>query len=225
MPKTTKKAKTPRVKSGGKTDRGSKDPVTGLTLDLQGIGAIQSDKIYDSSSEQIRRLQSLAGGIITDEVFLELEYSDNAIVLNTITRRGGAATGSGGAGDYYNRNIFFGRFLPANGNTKNFQVDSYYRGGFYPWDTWDETASSRIPTTYEHVTRIDAGNLVLSTNLFSSISGLRGEEQVLFSTDPVTDFDAGWTSSQSRNAIPGEVSTFFQTGWHNADIFFTSNLI
>ena len=224
-PKKPKKPKTPRApKASGGSGRG-KDPITGIALDLQGIGEIQSDKVYDSSSGQVKNILKLIGVPFSDDLLLELEYSSNAIILNSITRRSGAETGANGKGDYYNRNIFAGKFLPSNGGEKSFQVDSYYRGGFYPWDTWDDASQQRMPTTYEHVTRIDAAGFTLSSNIFKSYAGFPRSERVLFSTELVTDYEDGWTSSQSRNAIPGEVAQFFQTGWHNPEIFFSSNLI
>ena len=233
MSKKSKKAKNPKVKGGGKAGKGGgNDPITGIALDIQGVGRIQSDTVYDSSSEQASRLKSLLGSGITDEILLELEYSSNAIVLNTITRRRGAETGIGGAGDYYNRNIFFGRFLPPNGKERDFLVDSYYRGGFYPWDTWDDASQQRISTTYEHVTKfegVEGANLILSTNLLKTYqntfgnSGVRG--RIFFSTEPSIDSDEGWTSSNSRGAIPREVSDLFLVGWHNPSVFFSSNLI
>jgi hypothetical protein len=226
MTKKPKKAKTPKAAKGrGGSVGGGKDPITGITLDLQGIGEIQSDKIYDSSSGQVKSILRLIGAPFSDDLRLELEYNSNAIILNSITRRSGATTGENGTSDYYNRNIFLGKFLPTNGGERSFQVDSYYRGGFYPWDTWDDASQQRMPSTYEHVTRIDAAGFALSSNIFKSYSGFPRSERVLFSTEQVTDYEDGWTSSQSRNAIPGEVAQFFQTGWHNPEIFFSSNLI
>lgn len=225
MAKKPKKPKTPKApKASGGSGRG-KDPITGMALNLQGIGEIQSDKVYDSSSGQVKNILKLIGAPFAEDLLLELEYGSSAIILNSITRKSAAETGTSGTSDYYNRNIFFGKFLPSNGSERSFQVDSYYRGGFYPWDTWDDASQQRIPTTYEHVTKIQAANFVLSSNLLKSYRDFPSSETILYSTEPISDIDAGWTSSQSRSAIPGEVAQYFQTGWHNAETFFSSNLI
>jgi hypothetical protein len=88
MPKKPKKAKTPKAPKGRGGIGGGKDPVTGLAINLEGIGKVISDKVYDKDSAVAKEWFSYFAYQSPDitESFIEFEFSDKYIVGTTQQR-------------------------------------------------------------------------------------------------------------------------------------------
>jgi len=86
--KTPKKAKTPKAPKGRGGNGSGRDTVTGLTVNLEGIGRIESDKVYDKDSAIAKEWFSYYAYRLPDivESFIEFEFSEKYIIGTTLSK-------------------------------------------------------------------------------------------------------------------------------------------
>jgi hypothetical protein len=207
MAKKSRTPKTPRVK-GGKSGKSGQDAVTGLYWEVDGIGRLQSDKVYSISYEQAQKAIQpfLNQGYFNDSrppedypIQLEIELSSNRMAISSIDAQGNKA-----------RDVLTGQLSFSKGRLSRFNIV--------------ESASFGIDGNggYESgiIESFGSGRLLSNPNSFYSIyldmanAGLQIGNY----------FSNGTTAEGNRSAFTTYgAGKFFGQGWENN--LFNSNLI
>ena len=219
MAKKPKKAKTPKPGKGGGNGGGGKDPVTGLTINLEGIGKVTSDKVYDKDSAVTKEWFSYYAYRSPDvtESFIEFEFSDKYIVTTMQERY---TNGDAWVVRLVMQGLFKYKGKRISSATVVFLAeDNIGPGSFYG-------------TTTPHLsgevlgTRGGSKTIANPNSLFSwaeTLSGFEGENNKLLEYNS-GDIDNGIQATGDESDIRAFAGgKFFQEGWWNDP--FTPNLI
>jgi hypothetical protein len=210
MAKQPKKSKTPKVRGGGKTGRSGQDAITGLYWEVDGIGKLQSDKVYSISYEQMQKaLTTFWGEGYTDDtrpadeypVTLEVEIAKNMLVATSKDKHGNTSR-SILRGDY---EFTQGKLTSAR-ITESVYVDAFVSGGLLE--------TSGMAESYPGGRRIEKVNDYFSFYVAMNPGGNIISEYYSSETD---------ISGNPSYFLQYGEGRFFYNGWQNNP--FDSNLI
>ncbi len=204
MPQKNKGKNKNRKRSGiGSTEGRQRDEVTGLSIEVDGIGQITSDKVYDRNSSFVKNTFLSEGGQEYFREFdLEVEFNNEFIVasIRTLSQDSRVST---------SRTVFQGEFKYEGRKVKSARIDyiAQASGGDYGWGTLQRLVIS-IPQPSS------------AASWKSSLDPIQGTV--------VAEFDIGINSpGEITGNYEGVVSfgngRFFYEGWENEP--FSTNLL
>ena len=121
MGKKNKQRKKGRASKGFNSTprKQGKDAVTGLSVELDNYGTLESDKVYGPDSELIQRANQEAGFTIEGDLWYEFELgSDKVVFTSRFTGNENSFTDEG-----YQRGVVTGKFDYANGRLTSAVID------------------------------------------------------------------------------------------------------
>ncbi len=119
MSKKSKKAKTPKGKSGGKAGRVKNDAVTGLAIQLDEYGLVESDKTYGPGSDLMNRIYQSSEFPIEGDLWYEFEMGTDKIAFTSRF----VGNENSFTDESYQRGVVTGRFGYTNGKLTSAVID------------------------------------------------------------------------------------------------------